>query len=122
VTIGKMPMPLYTTPMLWDGDIIRRRGRKIQALRGRCGFIRQFRPIHLPGQRPGHRASLERHLPAGWQVGANLKLTKDISFKVAPVLYSYTGVGRLNGNNSAQGENQVFTGEGFAGVKRRQGR
>src|SRR5262245_11557798 len=42
--------------------------------------------------------------------------SKDIFLKAGPVLYSYTGVGYSNSNNQALGENQSFTGQGFAGA------
>src|SRR5207245_1386870 len=41
-----------------------------------------------------------------WQVGANVKLTKDVSVKIAPAIYNYTGFGQTNLLN------QPFVGEG----------
>ena len=45
-----------------------------------------------------------------WQVGANTHFSKDLSFKIAPVIYNYTGVGQNNGLN------QPFSGQGLNGL------
>jgi hypothetical protein len=42
-----------------------------------------------------------------WQVGANVKLNQDMSLKLAPVLYNYTGLG------SSTGLKLPYTGQGF---------
>ena len=50
-----------------------------------------------------------------WQAGANVRIGKDMSVKIAPMLYSYTGMGSTNGG-SANGLNMPYTGQGRAGV------
>ena len=42
-----------------------------------------------------------------WQVGANVRIGKDMSFKVAPMLYTYSGTG-----TASSGLNQTFVGQG----------
>jgi len=56
-----------------------------------------------------------------WQVGANLKLTKDISFKVAPVLYSYTELGVSTATTRPRERSGIHR-RGLRGRERRQGR
>jgi len=112
MTIGKMPMPLYTTPMIWDTDI------------NPEGFTEKFKfsPSQYVdlfatfGQWVYQATDPDFGIPASdtfilaWQLGANIKLTKDISLKVAPVLYNYTGLGQTNLVN------QIYTGEGLNGI------
>jgi hypothetical protein len=45
-----------------------------------------------------------------WQIGANVRIGKNMSFKVAPVLYTYAGKGANNGLNND------FIGQGLNGV------
>jgi hypothetical protein len=45
-----------------------------------------------------------------WQLGANVKLGKDMSFKIAPMVYNYTGKG------SGSGLNSTFVGQGNNGL------
>ena len=45
-----------------------------------------------------------------WQAGANVRITKDMSFKAAPVLYTYSGTGTTSGLNS------TFVGQGLQGL------
>lgn len=45
-----------------------------------------------------------------WQAGANVKLGKDMFLKIAPVLYTYTGVG------NSRGFGQIFVGQGAIGL------
>jgi putative porin len=107
--LGKMPMPLYVTPMLWDTDINPEgAAERFKFALGRVDLFATF------GQFLYQDTSADQFVPSSdtfllaWQVGAEVKLTKDISLKVAPVLYNYTGVG------SGNGLNHTFTGEGDA--------
>jgi hypothetical protein len=50
-----------------------------------------------------------------WQAGANVRIGKDMSVKIAPMLYTYTGIGSTNGG-SANGLNKPYTGQGSHGV------
>ena len=42
-----------------------------------------------------------------WQAGANVRLNKDVAFKVAPAFYTYTGSG-----SASSGLGQTFVGQG----------
>ncbi len=111
ITFGRMPMPLYVTPMLWDSDLTPE------------GAAERFKwslpPVDLfanLGQFIYQDTDLDNQLPSGdtfmlaWQVGATVKLAKDISLKAAPVLYVYTGKG------AAPSLLQRYTGEGVGGL------
>lgn len=116
MTVGRMPMPLYVTPMIWDSDI------------NPEGAVEKFKlPVHDVdlfanfGQFIYQDTDLDQQLPSSdtfllaWQVGANVKLAKNLSFKVAPVLYTYTGQG-VNysslGVNLSGPPNAPYTGQG----------
>lgn len=111
MTLGRMPMPLYTTPMIWDSDINPEGAvEKFKVPLGK--YVDLFANF---GQFVYQETSLDTAIPSSdtfllaWQVGANVKLTKDISLKAAPVLYTYTGQGTpgsaLNGTFTGEGQN-----------------
>jgi hypothetical protein len=112
MTVGRMPMPLYTTPIIWDPDI------------NPEGAVERFK--FSPGPQIDLFANLGQFLyqdmspdsayPSSetfllaWQIGGTFKPTKDLSLKLAPVIYNYTGVG------SSAGLNHAYTGEGAGGL------
>ncbi len=111
MTVGRMPMPLYVTPMIWDSDLAPE------------GAVEKFKfalpPVDLFanfGQFIYQDTDLDQQLPSGdtfmlaFQVGAAAKLAKDITLKVAPVVYAYTGKG------SSTALTQSYSGEGVAGL------
>lgn len=116
ITVGKMPMPLYTTPMIWDSDINPEGAvEKFKLPLGNAELFANFGQFLYQDMDPDTATPSSDTFLLAWQVGVNAKLTKDISIKAAPALYSYTGVGHTNSNDQALGEHQVFTGQGFAG-------
>ena len=116
MTVGRMPMPLYTTPMVWDSDINPEGAfEKFKYTVDNVDLFVDF------GQWDYQDPSQATEVPSSdtflltWQAGANVKIGKDMSFKIAPMLYTYTGIGSTNGG-SANGLNKPFTGQGSAGV------
>jgi hypothetical protein len=112
ITLGKMPNPLYTTPMTWDTDLNPEgAAERFKASVGAADFfinLGQFlyqdtNPVETP---PGYfNLNFDSSNPVflmAWQGGVELHITKELSVKVAPVLYSYTGFGV---NNSPPGVN-----------------
>ncbi len=94
MTVGKMPMPLYTTPMVWDSDINPEGAfEKIKLNLDNLVLFADFG--HFAYQDPNPSSDL----PSGdtfllaWQVGANVKIGRSMSFKIAPMIYNYTGQG-----------------------------
>jgi hypothetical protein len=107
ITVGRMPQPLYTTALIWDTDLSPEgAAEKLKYTFGDIDLFATFgqflyqdvnpdRPI-APyfGLLPGNQSDL---FMLAWQVGANVRLNKDMSLKVAPVLYNYTGLGQTQG-------------------------
>ncbi|HEX3625862.1 MAG TPA: putative porin [Verrucomicrobiae bacterium] len=111
MTAGRMPMPLYITPMVWDSDI------------NPEGAFEKFKyTVHDVdlfvdlGQFDYQNPSSASAFPSSdtfllaWQAGAQVHLNDSTSFKVAPVVYTYAGKG------TSGGLNQPFVGQGNAGV------
>ncbi|MGB7748653.1 MAG: putative porin [Verrucomicrobiia bacterium] len=118
MTVGRMPMPLYTTPMVWNASI--NPEGAFEKLKYSIDNVDLFVDF---GQFDYQDPTQAAEIPSvssdtfilAWQGGANVKIGKDMSVKVAPVLYSYTGMGSTNGG-SANGLNMRYTGQGKAGV------
>ncbi len=113
ITFGRMPMPLYITPMIWDSDINPEGAseRFKWAVGNYVDLFANFGQFIYQDTNPDDHGfpSSDTFLLA-WQVGANVKLTKDISLKAAPVVYNYTGVG------TSGGLNLPYTGQGLGGT------
>ena len=116
MTVGRMPMPLYTTPMVWDSDINPEGAfEKFKYTVDNVDLFVDF------GQWDYQDPSQATEVPSSdtflltWQAGANVRLGKDMSVKIAPMLYTYTGVGSTNGG-SANGLNLPYTGQGGVGA------
>jgi len=111
MTVGRMPMPLYTTPLVWDSDI--NPEGAFEKFKYSINNVDLFAAF---GQFDYQDPTSAKELPSSdtfvlaWQVGANVKIDKNMSFKVAPVFYNYTGAG-----TSGNGLNSSFVGQGNAG-------
>jgi len=109
MTVGRMAMPLYTTPMVWDSDINPEGAfEKFKLTVGDVDWFADF------GQFDYQDPSSASALPSSdifvltWQLGAKVNISQDQFFKVAPMLYTYTGQG------SSSGLNTDFVGQGGA--------
>jgi hypothetical protein len=115
MTVGRMPMPLYTTPMVWDSDI--NPEGAFEKLTWNVGHVELFADA---GQFDYQDPSSASVFPSSdvfifaWQAGANVTVAKDMFFKIAPVLYNYTGSGSTNGADG--GLVLPYTGQGEAGL------
>ena len=122
MTVGRMSNPLYTTPMLWDSDICPEGAfEKYKLTLGNVDLFADAGQFLYQDTSPDHQVPSSDTFMLAWQVGATVKLDKDMSFKFAPTLYNYTGHGSGNGLNipyvgqgSATGANTGST--GAAGV------
>lgn len=109
VTAGRMPMPLYITPMVWDSDI--NPEGAVEKFKYTVGDVDLF--VNL-GQFDYQNPSSSSSFPSSdtfllaWQAGGVLRLNESTSFKVAPVVYTYAGDG------TSGGLNQPFVGQGNA--------
>jgi Putative porin len=127
ITAGKMPNPLYTTPMLWDTDLNPEGvAERFKYTVGQADFFATFGQFIYQDTNPtetspgyfgigsfypspnGSTSDLTFML--AWQAGVNFRFTTNISFKVAPAFYTYTGHG-VDTTQSAS-----LTEPGFGGI------
>src|ERR1051326_3124279 len=121
-TVGKMPMPLYVTPMIWDADISPEGAvEKFKYSVGNVDLFANFGQFMYQDTDPDHDLPSSDTFLLAWQVGANVKFDKNLSLKVAPVIYNYAGRGAGNGLNitfsgqgAANGGNIGYTNNGAA--------
>lgn len=119
LTVGRMPNPLYITPMVWDSDITPEglaerfkftvAGDRVDLFANFGQFIYQdITPDHgIGGIFPGTGNNIPFLL--AWQLGATYHFNKEISAKIAPVLYNYTGHGQ---SPNSVGFSAPFVGQG----------
>lgn len=111
MTVGRMPMPLYTTPMVWDSDINPEGAfEKFKLTVGAVDFFADFAQFDYQDPSSTQDSLSGDTFLLAWQLGANLKLNQNMSFKIAPVFYTYFGQG------SSGGLNQPFVGQGQNGL------
>lgn len=108
MTVGRMPMPLYTTPMVWDSDINPEGAfEKFKYTVGPVDFFADFGQFVYQDPGSANRYVSGDTFLLAWQAGANVRLNKDVAFKVAPAFYTYTGSG-----SASSGLGQTFVGQG----------
>lgn len=108
LTAGRMFMPLYTTPMVWDSDINPEGAfEKIKHTFNHVDLFAQFGQFDY--QDPGSANELPSSdvFILAWQAGVHVRLTTNMSLQVAPVFYTYTGAGA-----AGNGLNLPFIGQG----------
>jgi hypothetical protein len=110
LTLGKMPNPLFTTPMVWDSDLNPEGiAERFKHSVGPAEFFITLGQFLYQDPNPTYSsAGLVQSFPSGnqgsfpfllaWQLGTKVELTRTVSAKVAATLYNYTGVG----NNTSQ--------------------
>jgi len=101
IEAGKMPNPIYTTPMIWDGDLNPEGlAERLKYTIGCADFFATFGQFLYQDVNPTSADSgffsfgaQNSNLPflLAWQGGVNYHITTNVSLKVAPVLYNYTG-------------------------------
>ncbi|HEY1661128.1 MAG TPA: putative porin [Verrucomicrobiae bacterium] len=114
ITVGKMPMPLYTTPMVWDSDISPEGAAEhFNYKLGPADLFANFGQfvyadlnpnnvsagLGLPTA-PGLGQSAENIFLFAWQGGVNYHFTTNTTVKVAATLYKYAGLKRSNTSDS----------------------
>ncbi|HXC35516.1 MAG TPA: putative porin [Candidatus Acidoferrales bacterium] len=107
ITAGRMPMPLYITPMVWDSDI--NPEGAFEKFKYTIDDVDLFVDM---GQFDYQDPSSDSAFPSSdtfvlaWQAGGVVRLNDTTSFKIAPVVYTYAGDG------TSGGLNQPFVGQG----------
>jgi hypothetical protein len=110
MTAGRMPMPLYTTPMVWDSDINPDGAfEKFKYTAGDVDWFADFGQFDYQDPSTGSQLPSSDVFVLAWQLGAKVNFSQDMFAKIAPVFYNYTGQGFVNGLNS------TFVGQGSNG-------
>jgi hypothetical protein len=122
VTLGKMPNPLFTTSMVWSGNINPEgAAERFKYTVGDADFFATFGQFIYqdtsPDQTPQgyfNNTYYDSYTPfiLAWQGGVNYHLTKKISLKIAPVIYNYTGTGVNTGGGYSPGYVGDYVGQG----------
>jgi Putative porin len=108
MTVGRMPMPLYTTPMVWDSDINPDGAfEKFKLSVGNVDLFADFAQFDYQDPSEAFAVPSSDAFILAWQAGATVNLPKSMSFKIAPMFYTYTGI-----RNTGNGLNQPFVGQG----------
>lgn len=110
MTVGRMPMPLYTTPMVWDSDINPEGAfEKFKYTINNVDLFADFGQFDYQDPTEANELPSSDTFVLAWQLGANVRIDKNMSFKIAPAFYNYTGVG-----TTGNGLNLPFVGQGNA--------
>ena len=112
MTVGRMANPLYVTPMLWDSDINPEGAvEKFKATTGKVNWFANLGQFIYQNTNPDAAFLSADTFILAWQLGAEASLAKDVQAKIAPVLYSYTGLGQ-KGAASYSSLSSPFVGQG----------
>ncbi len=127
MTVGRMPNPLYTTPMVWDPDINPEGAAEHLKHRiGNATFFANFGQFLYQDNNPNYlstnllvylttnrlSSSSATTFMLSWQGGMEYQFSKDVSAKFAGTLYQYIG---LVTNISGGGIGDAYVGEGSYG-------
>jgi hypothetical protein len=94
MTAGKMPQPLYTTPMVWSASLSPEGAfEKFKYTLGPVDFFADFGQFDYQDPSPARETPISDTFMLANQIGANVRIGNSMSAKVAPVLYVYTGHG-----------------------------
>jgi hypothetical protein len=126
VSVGRVPQPLYTTPMVWDSDYCPEGlVEKFKYTWGPVEYFATFGQYIYQDTTPANAEAVEGGNSANyflgdfsdqnayllaWQIGGTYHLDTNISFKVAPIVYTYVGHG-----NQSSGFYGPFIGQGING-------
>lgn len=119
ISVGKMPNPLYTTTMVWSPTISPEGAAEhLKSSVGPMDFFATFAQFLYADSNPNSSSSgyfnlvstdgSTGNLPwlVAYQGGMDIHATKQIDFKVAPALYTYT---RFNYGNSPKNNISGYT-------------
>lgn len=130
ITVGKMPQPLYTTPMVWDSDFAPEgAAEKFSYKVGDATFFANFGQFLYQDVNPAYAAGGlgfngfsgnvgDAVFQIAWQGGVSWQFTTNLSAKIGATFYQYMGLRQSSlahpGPSPYFGD--VFVGEGaYAG-------
>jgi len=128
ITVGKMPNPLYFTPMVWDTDLSPEGAA--ETFKGSVGpldVFATFGQFVYEDTNPNRTtAFIVPSLPFdqrnstpflfAWQAGFKYNIKPDTSFKMAATLYNYTGRGADLAGTATPGYSDTFVGAATNGA------
>jgi hypothetical protein len=127
ITVGKMPNPLYTTPMVWSPTINPEgAAERFKYTVGEADVFANFGQFLYADFNPAEASSglgvngivgqnTDNIFLFSWQGGINYHITANTSAKIAATLYDYTGLKRssaLSGNSLAPYFGDPYVGQG----------
>ncbi|MDE3067127.1 MAG: putative porin [Verrucomicrobiota bacterium] len=131
LTLGKMPNPLYTTPMVWDPDLDPEgAAERFKYTIGPADFFATFGQLiyatfaqrsvsgnfGLLGLGSGQTQNLDSIFQLAWQAGLQYHFTTNVSAKVAATVYQYLGLQRsMNQNNQPLSALSPYFGDPYVG-------
>jgi hypothetical protein len=102
VTLGKMPMPLYTTPMVWNSNISPEgAAERFKYTVGEADFFATFGQFLYADYEPaaesggfgvGNPVAGDDIFQLAWQAGLKYNFTTNVNAKIAATLYEYIGL------------------------------
>jgi hypothetical protein len=106
LTVGKMPNPLFTTPMVWDWDLNPEgAAERFKTTVGNADLFATFGQFLYADLNPNNASgglgigvnsaqgqSTDNAFLLAWQGGANYHFTTNVSAKFAATLYNYIGL------------------------------
>jgi hypothetical protein len=104
LTVGKMPNPLFTTPMVWDWDLNPEgAAERFKSTVGNADLFATFGQFLYADLNPNNASgglgingaqgqSTDNAFLLAWQGGANYHFTTNVSAKFAATLYNYIGL------------------------------
>jgi len=113
LTVGKMPNPLYTTPMVWSGNINPEGfAERFKYTVGQADFFANFGQFLYADLNPDSASKglgingnfgqkTDNIFLLAWQGGLKYNFTTNVSAKVAATLYDYLGLQRSFATGSA---------------------
>jgi hypothetical protein len=129
VTLGKMPNPLYTTPMVWDGDINPEgAAERFNYTVGEADFFATFGQFIYEDLNPNSVSGglgingltgqdTDNIFQLAWQAGLKYHFTANTSAKIAATIYQYIGLQRssvTSGTGLSPYFGDPYVGEGAA--------
>ncbi len=123
LTVGKMPNPLFTTPMVWSANInpegLAERFKYTVGTMDLFATFSQFiyqdeNPVFSSSflQTSGLGQSQDNIFMINWQAGVNYHVTPNLTAKVAGTIYSYYG---LKQSTTVPGTTSPFFGDTYVG-------
>jgi hypothetical protein len=130
LTVGQMPNPLYTTPMVWSANLNPMgAAERLKYTVGQADFFANFAQFVYQDTNPNeaspgyfglnsanfYTGNSDSAFLLAFQGGLTYHLTEDISFKTGPDLYYYRGAGAdttQTTTSSSPGFSDVYVGQG----------